>query len=108
MKSLAPIAAILIAVANLVSAAEPTKLPANKKMQIYLLIGQSNMAGRGEVETEDKTPHPRVLMFETNNTWVPAIEPLTKDPHKYHGVGPGLAFAKTMAEKNPSVTIGLV
>lgn len=47
-------------------------------------------------------------MFETNNIWVPAIEPLTKDAHKTHGVGPGLAFGKAMAEKDTSVTIGLV
>ncbi|MDB6058506.1 MAG: hypothetical protein JWO95_2350, partial [Verrucomicrobiales bacterium] len=108
MKFLAPIAIILLAAANVVSAGEPAKLPTNKKMQIYLLIGQSNMAGRGKTDKEDKTPHARVLMFETNNSWQPAIEPLTKDPHKYHGVGPGLAFAKAMADKDSSVTIGLV
>lgn len=92
----------------LVNAADAVKLPAKEKLKIYLLMGQSNMAGRGAVEDEDKTPHPRVLAFETNNTWTPAIEPITKDPHIGHGVGPGLAFGKAMAEKDPSVTIGLV
>jgi hypothetical protein len=67
------------------------------------------MAGRGAVEKEDKTPHARVLMFaETNGSWVPAIEPVTKDDNKTHGVGPGLAFGKAMAEKDSSGTIGLV
>jgi hypothetical protein len=100
--------ALSIVASTLLSEAQPVKVPAKNKMKIYLLIGQSNMAGRGKVEQEDKTPHPRVLLFETNNSWVPAVEPLTKDPHKYHGTGPGLAFAKAMADKDPTVTIGLV
>ncbi len=83
-------------------------LPAKDKLELYLLIGQSNMAGRGPVEDLDKTPHPRVLMFATNNQWLPAIEPITMDPNKFHGIGPGLAFGKVMAEKKPAVTIGLV
>lgn len=91
------------------NAAEPAKLPAKEKLRIYLSMGQSNMAGRGKVENEDKTPHPRVLMFvETNGSWASAIEPVTKDENKTHGVGPALAFAKAMAEKDSSVTIGLV
>jgi hypothetical protein len=84
------------------------KLPPKEKLQLYLLMGQSNMAGRGELETEDTTTHPRVLMFGTNSSWEVAVEPITKDPKKKHGVGPGLAFGKAMAEKNPGVVIGLV
>ena len=95
--------------AMVTTAAEPAKLPAKQKLRIYVSMGQSNMAGRGAVEKEDKTPHPRVLMFvETNGSWVPAVEPITKDDNKTHGVGPALAFAKAMAEKDSSVTIGLV
>ena len=82
-------------------------LPPKEKLQLYLLIGQSNMAGRGVPEEVDQTPHPRVLLFATNQ-WIPATEPITKDPNKFHGVGPGLAFAKIMAEKKPDATIGLV
>jgi hypothetical protein len=92
----------------LVNAGEPAKLPPKEKMQIYLLMGQSNMAGRGVPEQEDETPHSRVLMFETNDVWIAAVEPVTKDSHKPHGVGPGLAFGKAMSERNPDVTIGLV
>lgn len=108
MKSVVITALAAAISASALLAAESPVLPKKHTMQIYLLIGQSNMAGRGKIEKEDTTPHARVLMFETNNTWKPAVEPLTKDPHKYHGVGPGLAFAKVMADKNPSVTIGLV
>ena len=47
-------------------------------------------------------------MFETNNIWEVAVDPVTKDRQTNLGVGPGLSFGKTMAEKNPAVTIGLV
>lgn len=84
-------------------------LPAKVKLKLYLLMGQSNMAGRGVPEKEDLTPHPRVLMFNQSNRWEVAVEPITRgEKKKTPGVGPGLAFAKVMAEKNPDVVIGLV
>jgi hypothetical protein len=71
-------------------------------------MGQSNMAGRGVIETEDTTPHPQVLVFTTNLTWRIAVEPITHDYPTRLGVGPGLAFGKAMAGSNPRATIGLV
>jgi hypothetical protein len=108
MNSLSLAMLFIVVGAMVTNAAEPAKLPPKEKLRIYLMMGQSNMAGRGAVEKEDKTPHPRVLMFETNGVWMPAVEPVTKDDNKTHGVGPALAFAKAMAEKDSSVTIGLV
>ncbi len=90
------------------AAANNVSLPPKDKLELYLLMGQSNMAGRGKIETEDKTPHPRVIMFETNNSWAAAIDPITKDRKSGLGVGPGLSFGKTMADRNPDVTIGLI
>lgn len=89
-------------------AEQSLKLPAKDKCHLYLMMGQSNMSGRGKVEVEDRTPHPRVLMFTTNAVWQPAVEPVTHDRPKLLGVGPGLAFGKVMAERNPEVIIGLV
>jgi hypothetical protein len=71
-------------------------------------MGQSNMAGRGEVAAEDKTPNPRVLTFTLANQWEPAVEPITHDKPTLLGVGPGLAFGKAMAAHEPDATIGLV
>jgi hypothetical protein len=85
------------------------KLPSREKLQLYLLMGQSNMAGRGTVEGEDKTPHPRVFCFYLSNGWQVAIEPLNHgEPKRTPGVGPGLAFGKAMADNNPDISIGLV
>jgi hypothetical protein len=83
-------------------------LPPKDKVDLYLLIGQSNMAGRGVPEAEDKQSHPRVFFFTTNQTWQLAAEPITFDPKKFHGVGPGVAFGKAMAEANQTRFIGLV
>lgn len=73
---------------------------------LYLLIGQSNMAGRGKVDSQE--PHPRVFMLNKECEWVPAIDPLHFDKPVMVGVGPGLAFGKHMAEHDPSVQVGLI
>lgn len=88
-------------------AAEPSALPAKEKLHLYLLIGQSNMAGRGTVEAEDKKPHPRVLMLDKSGNWVPAVDPLHWDKAAA-GTGLGKTFGIEMAEHDPSVTIGLI
>lgn len=76
-------------------------------LHLYLLIGQSNMAGRGKVEKEDRTPHPRVLALNKEDQWVPAVDPLHFDKPSA-GVGPGLAFGKAMADADKEATIGLI
>jgi len=50
------------------------------------------MAGCGTVEAQDKTPHPRVLMLNMADAWVPAIDPLHFDKPAA-GVGLGKTFA---------------
>jgi hypothetical protein len=102
------ILAALVA-SNCLSAAEPpaVKLPAKEKFHIYVLAGQSNMAGRGDVAKEDKTPHPRVLVLKKDGTWAPAVDPLHYD--KAHaGVGLGKTFAQVLADADESITVGLV
>lgn len=79
-----------------------------KTLHLYLLAGQSNMAGRGNVEAQDRTPHPRVWMLNQQGEWVPATEPLHFDKPAVVGVGPGLSFGKNMVETDTSVAIGLI
>jgi hypothetical protein len=81
---------------------------AKKKFHLYLLAGQSNMAGRGTVEKEDQTTHPRIWMLNKNNQWELAIEPLHFDKPSVIGVGPGFSFAKEMAKLDTNVIIGLI
>jgi len=89
--------------------ADVGKLPDKKDFQIFLLIGQSNMAGRGKpLEDQDKTAHPRVLLLNKDETWIPAVDPLHFDKPPIVGVGLGLTFAKTVADAQPEKSIGLV
>jgi hypothetical protein len=103
MRSIPVICAILCISSSFALAAPAPK----EQFHLYLLVGQSNMAGRGTVEEEDRTPHPRVFTLNARDEWVPAVEPLHFDK-KVAGVGPGLAFAKAMAEAEPDVVIGVI
>ena len=70
-------------------------------------MGQSNMQGRGALETEDRTPHPRVFVLTASNQWALAVEPLHGSGPRA-GFGPGLVFGKLMAAWDTNATIGLV
>ena len=89
-------------------AAEPeTKLPPKEKFHLYLLIGQSNMAGRGAVEAADKVVHPRVFMFTKEKQWAPAVDPLHFDK-PIAGVGLGSTFGRVQADADPAISVGLI
>ncbi|MFC1763010.1 sialate O-acetylesterase [Planctomycetota bacterium] len=77
-----------------------------KSLDLYLLIGQSNMAGRGTVEPQDLEAHPRVLSLNKENQWIPAVDPIHFDK-SIAGVGPGRTFGLTLAEHAPTARIGL-
>ena len=89
------------------SFAEDTPLPAKDKFHLFLLVGQSNMAGRGTVEAQDKEINPRVLMLNKEGKWVPAVDPMHFDKPAA-GVGLGKTFGEIIAKANPGVTIGLI
>jgi len=76
---------------------------------LYLLAGQSNMAGRGEITGKYKNEgNANVYMLNKNNEWVVAKHPVHFDKPQVAGVGPGLAFALEMANSNRRIKIGIV
>ncbi|QDV69867.1 Carbohydrate acetyl esterase/feruloyl esterase precursor [Rosistilla carotiformis] len=79
-----------------------------QQFHLFLLVGQSNMAGRGKVADQDTQPHPQVLMFNKANQWVPAKDPLHFDKPGIAGVGLGKTFAIDYAADHPGVTVGLI
>ena len=79
------------------------------KLDLYILIGQSNMAGRGPITVEMKNEgNSRVFMFTRDSQWVEARHPLHFDKPKAAAVGPGLAFGIKMAEADFKAEIGLI
>lgn len=96
--------------------AEITDLPeATERLDLFLLIGQSNMKGRGHMPEEPLNDPRFVMMHLKNDQWYHARHPLhlTGDPktfkgHDNAGVGPGLAFATEIAAADPKARIGLL
>ncbi|KAL6885581.1 hypothetical protein ACP4OV_010360 [Aristida adscensionis] len=80
----------------------PSLLPASPYARapklLFLLAGQSNMAGRGELADPlppPFRPHPRLLRLAASRRWVAAAPPLHADidTHKACGLGPAMPFA---------------
>lgn len=87
----------------------------SEKMEIYLCIGQSNMAGRANIELQDKDSINNVLLFTNNDEklWEKAANPLNKystvrKKIEMQRLGPGYSFGKTIAQAREGKTIGLV
>ena len=78
-----------------------------KPLELYLLISQSNMAGRGTVESQDTVAFPRVFSLNKNSKWVPARDPIHFDK-SVAGVGLERSFGIEMANANPDAEIGLI
>ncbi len=108
MALMAVCGALISTPSRAVDAPATAPLPKKESFHLYLLIGQSNMAGRGKVEDADKVPNPRVLTLTKENTWAPAVDPIHFDK-PVAGVGLGTSFGRTMlAAAEPGVTIGLI
>ncbi len=77
------------------------------KFDLFLLVGQSNMAGRGEVTDADRVPDSRILVLSKDGQWV-----LQGQPYHYDKVtaGTGLAFtfSQEVLKHAPGVTVGLI
>ena len=86
-----------------------TNLPVKENFYIFLLAGQSNMAGRGFVQPEDTVSSMQVLALDKNNNWVYAKEPLHFYEPGRTGLDCGLSFAKKLLSLyGNKIIIGLV
>jgi predicted neuraminidase len=83
-------------------------MPPKDKFDLYLLIGQSNMAGRGVIDETQSVSRRRLLKFSQRNAWAPGVDPLHTDKPAAAGVGLGTSFARAMADENNDITVGLI
>lgn len=79
----------------------------SKSIEVYLLIGQSNMAGRGTVDAQSQITSDAILMLDKTNNWVVAKDPVHFDKPSA-GVGPAISFARTMLKDKKNSQIGLI
>ncbi len=78
----------------------------NTQREIFLLIGQSNMAGRGLLDTTTPITHPNISMFR-DGLWQMATEPLHTDKTTA-GISLGISFAHHILSQSPNTPIGLL
>lgn len=80
-----------------------------EKIWIFIMAGQSNMAGRALIEPQDTLTNSRIFTLGANNTWQAAQEPLHYYEPKLTGLDCGMSFANELLLYIPTdVTIGLV
>jgi hypothetical protein len=81
--------------------AKPASVPAKKKVWVFVMAGQSNMAGRGQVEPEDTVANERILAINKAGELVLAKEPLNLNEPSMVGLDCGISFARTLLKFCP-------
>jgi hypothetical protein len=85
------------------------EIPNKENVWVFILVGQSNMAGRAFVEPEDTISNKRIFSINTNGQLVYAKEPLHFYQPLRTGLDCGLSFAKTLIKNVPdSISILLI
>ncbi len=116
--SMQPLLAAAVALAAIATAAPPAVAadgPGPKeRLHVYLLIGQSNMAGRAPLPEANRQPLERVFLLNDDGEWEVAREPFNryasfeKWPDEKQKKGPGASFVRAMLAADPEIQIGLV
>ena len=76
---------------------------------VFIMAGQSNMAGRGIVEPEDTVSDKRIFSINKDEQIITAKEPLHFYEPERTGLDCGLSFAKTLITKIPdSISILII
>lgn len=78
------------------------------RMELFLLAGQSNMAGRGDVEPRDRQPVEGLYALSAEDKWVPAVDPIHFDKPKLAGTGLARSFGRTLQMASPHAQIGFI
>lgn len=76
-------------------------LPTPDNVWVFILAGQSNMAGRGLVESRDTIPSTRILTINKHGEFIVAKEPLHFYEPSLTGLDCGLSFGKELIRQIP-------
>ena len=85
----------------------------NHPTEIYLLIGQSNMAGRAQIPEDAKLPIPNLMLLNDKQEWEGATHPLNqyssiRKDIKMQRFNLGYGFAQRMLKGQADKTVGLI
>lgn len=76
-------------------------IPHKENVWVFILAGQSNMAGRAKVEPLDTIPDPRILTINKDGRLIMAKEPLHFYEPARSGLDCGLSFGKELIKHAP-------
>lgn len=86
-----------------------TEMPNPDSLWLFIMAGQSNMAGRGFVEPQDTISNKRILTIDQSGRWIYAKEPLHFYEPKMAGLDCGMSFSRTLIDSLPEgITIGII
>eukprot|EP01062_Namystynia_karyoxenos_P010539 TRINITY_DN13737_c0_g1_i1.p1 TRINITY_DN13737_c0_g1~~TRINITY_DN13737_c0_g1_i1.p1 ORF type:complete len:951 (+),score=180.92 TRINITY_DN13737_c0_g1_i1:85-2853(+) len=95
-------------VRSLRSTPQPQAAPNRTPRLVFLMIGQSNMAGRGKLTPLDAQQVAGAWKLDAEGRWLPACEPVHPHDSRGQGVGPGMAFAKAVLAEMKDASVMLV
>lgn len=88
------------------------------KLQLFILAGQSNMAGMGDLPPQAKPAetNPQIYVFGNDYRWKLAKEPVDDPTNQVDkvsedipaGYSPAMDFATTVLKQHPDMVIGLI
>lgn len=85
------------------------KVPDRDNLWVFVLAGQSNMAGRGLVEPQDTVSNSRVYTINAQGDIIYAKEPLHFYEPSMTGLDSGLSFGKALIKQIPdSISVLLI
>lgn len=85
------------------------EMPNVDSLYIFIMAGQSNMAGRGFVEPQDTIPNKRILTIDKSMNWVYAKEPFHFYEPSMTGLDCGMSFAKKLLDSIPqNISIAII
>ena len=79
----------------------PETIPDKENVWVFIMAGQSNMAGRGHVEPNDTVPNFRILSINKKGNLIVAKEPLHFYEPSMTGLDCGLSFGKELLKHIP-------
>lgn len=84
-------------------------------LDVFLLVGQSNMKGRGLIDPKPVTNKRNLFFHHRDQKWFVSRDPLHSagtpdliDGSDNAGTGPGMTFAMTVLKNDPKLAIGLI
>jgi len=85
------------------------ELPPKDDLWIFIMAGQSNMAGRAQIEVQDRIENDRILSINSENEVIVAQEPIHFYEPSGLGLDCGMSFGSKILEQVPnSVSILLI